>query len=69
MEALPLARYAPGRRKSIYIRDSCIAVKGGAIVTRLGPKVRRGEEAPVTETLAEMKIRRSRYIPTITAAR
>ena len=27
-------------------------MKGGAIVTRLGPKVRRGEEAPVTETLA-----------------
>ena len=27
-------------------------MKGGAIVTRLGPKVRRGEEAPVAETLA-----------------
>lgn len=52
VEVLPLARCAPGRHKSIYTRDSCIAVKGGAIVTRLGPKVRRGEEAPVTETLA-----------------
>ncbi len=52
VEVLPLKRCAPGRHKSIYTRDSCIAVKGGAIVTRLGPIVRRGEEAPVTETLA-----------------
>ncbi|HUF55730.1 MAG TPA: arginine deiminase family protein [Thermohalobaculum sp.] len=52
VEIVPLARCAPGRHKSIYTRDSCIAVEGGAIVTRLGPIVRRGEEAPVTETLA-----------------
>ncbi len=52
VEVVPLKRCAPGRHKSVYTRDSCIAVKGGAIVTRLGPKVRRGEEAPVTETLA-----------------
>ncbi len=52
VEVVYLKRCAPGRHKSIYTRDSCIAVKGGAIVTRLGPKVRRGEEAPVSETLA-----------------
>jgi N-dimethylarginine dimethylaminohydrolase len=52
VEVVLLRRCAPGRHKSIYTRDSCIAVKGGAIVTRLGPIVRRGEEAPVTETLA-----------------
>lgn len=52
VEIVMLNRCAPGRHKSVYTRDSCIAVKGGAIVTRLGPTVRRGEEAPVTETLA-----------------
>ena len=54
VEVVLLERCAPGRHKSIYTRDSCIAVKGGAIVTRLGPIVRRGEEAPVTETLASI---------------
>lgn len=52
VEVVLLKRCAPGRHKAIYTRDSCIGVKGGAIVTRLGPIVRRGEEAPVTETLA-----------------
>ncbi|MEO1193496.1 MAG: arginine deiminase family protein [Pseudomonadota bacterium] len=52
VEVVLLKRCAPGRHKAIYTRDSCIGVPGGAIVTRLGPTVRRGEEAPVTETLA-----------------
>jgi N-dimethylarginine dimethylaminohydrolase len=39
--------------KACYTRDSAIAVKGGAIVTRLGPKIRRGEELLVTRTLAK----------------
>ena len=52
VEVVLLDRCAPGRHKSVYTRDSCIGVQGGAIVTRLGPIVRRGEEAPVTETLA-----------------
>jgi N-dimethylarginine dimethylaminohydrolase len=52
VEVVYLKRAAPGRHKSIYTRDSCFAVPGGAIVTRMGPKIRRGEEAPVTETLA-----------------
>ena len=54
VEVVYLNRCAPGRHKSIYTRDSCIAVQGGAIVTRMGPKIRRGEEAPVTETLASI---------------
>ena len=45
---------APGRHKSIYTRDSCIAVDGGAVVTRMGPRIRRGEERPVTQTLAAL---------------
>ena len=54
VEVVYLRRAAAGRHKSIYTRDSCIAVQGGAIVTRMGPRIRRGEEAPVTETLAAM---------------
>lgn len=44
---------APGRMKQVYTRDSVIGVKGGAIVTRLARKVRRGEELPVTRALAQ----------------
>jgi len=54
VEVVYLKRCSPGRHKSIYTRDSSFAVKGGAIVTRMGPKIRRGEEAPVTETLASI---------------
>ena len=42
--------------KSCYTRDSCMAVGGGAIVTRLGPRIRRGEERAVTRTLAETRM-------------
>lgn len=54
VEVVMLKRVAEGRHKSIYTRDSCIAVNGGAIVTRMGPRIRRGEEQPVTETLAAL---------------
>ena len=54
VEVAMLKRAAEGRHKSIYTRDSCIAVQGGAIVTRMGPRIRRGEEQPVTETLAAL---------------
>jgi len=40
--------------KSCYTRVSCSAVGGGAIVTRLGPRIRRGEERAVTRTLARL---------------
>jgi N-dimethylarginine dimethylaminohydrolase len=42
-----------GRLKSCYTRDSVIAVKGGAIVCRMAPRIRRGEELTVTKTLAK----------------
>ncbi len=54
VEVVMLRRAAPGRHKSIYTRDSCIALDGGAVVTRMGPRIRRGEERPVTETLAAL---------------
>jgi len=40
--------------KACYTRDSVIAVKGGAIVSRMAPRVRRGEELCVTRTLAKI---------------
>ena len=40
--------------KSMYTRDSSFAIKGGAIVTRLARTIRRGEEAHVTKTLANL---------------
>ena len=40
--------------KSCYTRDSSFAIKGGAIVTRLARTIRRGEEAHVTKTLANL---------------
>ena len=54
VEVVFLDAVAPGRMKSCYTRDSVIAVDGGAIVTRMGPPIRRGEEAPVTRTLAKL---------------
>jgi N-dimethylarginine dimethylaminohydrolase len=43
-----------GRFKSVYTRDSSFAVKGGAIVGRLAPRMRHGEELPVTRALAKL---------------
>jgi N-dimethylarginine dimethylaminohydrolase len=54
VEVVFLDEIAPGRMKSCYTRDSVIAVNGGAIVTRMGPPIRRGEELPVTRTLAKL---------------
>jgi N-dimethylarginine dimethylaminohydrolase len=54
VEIVHLDPIKPGRMKSCYTRDSVIAVDGGAIVTRLGPPIRRGEEWAVTRTLARI---------------
>ncbi len=54
VEVAVLDGVADGRIKSCYTRDSAIAVKGGLVVCRLGPRVRRGEEAAVTRTLANL---------------
>jgi N-dimethylarginine dimethylaminohydrolase len=54
VEVVYLDAIGPGRMKSCYTRDSCIAIGGGAIVTRLGPRIRRGEEQPVSRTLARL---------------
>ena len=44
------------RLKSCYTRDPLIMVKGGAIVCRMGARIRRGEELPITRTLAKIGI-------------
>lgn len=45
-----------GRFKSCYTRDPLIMVKGGAIVCRMAPRSHRGEELPITRTLAELGV-------------
>ena len=43
-----------GRFKSCYTRDSSFAIKGGAVVCRMAPRMRHGEELVATRTLARL---------------
>ncbi|MBM3571929.1 MAG: amidinotransferase [Alphaproteobacteria bacterium] len=54
VEVVFLNRCALSKMKACYTRDPVIAINGGAVVMRMGPPIRRGEEAPVTETLAKL---------------
>jgi N-dimethylarginine dimethylaminohydrolase len=54
VEIVMLDSVASGRMKSCYTRDSVVAVGAGAMVMRLGPRIRRGEELPATRTLARL---------------
>lgn len=45
-----------GRLKSCYTRDPLIMVKGGAIINRMGTRIRRGEELAITRTLAKIGV-------------
>lgn len=47
---------AGGRLKSCYTRDPLIMCKGGAIVCRMGTRIRRGEELAITRSLARLGI-------------
>ncbi|MFZ5708771.1 MAG: dimethylarginine dimethylaminohydrolase family protein [Pseudomonadota bacterium] len=47
---------AGNRLKQVYTRDPFIMVKGGAIVCRMGARIRRGEELAVTRTLARIGV-------------
>lgn len=38
--------------KSVYTRDPLITVPGGAVILRLAPRMRRGEEQSITQTVA-----------------
>ena len=44
----------PLMTKSVFTRDPAIAVKGGAILCRMGVSYRRGEELPFMRTLARI---------------
>lgn len=44
------------RLKSCYTRDPLIMVNGGAIICRMGTRVRRGEEQAITRTLGRLGI-------------
>ena len=54
IEVVYLEGVEGGRFKSVYTRDSSFAVKGGAIVSRMAPRMRHGEERTVTQTLAKL---------------
>ena len=46
----------PRHLKACYTRDPLIMVKGGAIVCRMGTRIRRGEELVTTRTLAALGV-------------
>lgn len=52
VEVIMVEGVSGNRFKSCYTRDSSFAIKGGAVVCRLAAKMRRGEELPITRTLA-----------------
>jgi N-dimethylarginine dimethylaminohydrolase len=45
-----------GMLKAVYTRDSALMVKGGAVVCRMAPRIRQGEELVVTRTLAKLGV-------------
>lgn len=45
-----------GRLKSCYTRDPFVMVQGGAIVGRMGARIRRGEERAISLTLARLGV-------------
>ncbi len=56
VEVVFLEGVGGGRLKSCYTRDSVIAVNGGAIVCRMAPRIRRGEELAASRTLARLGV-------------
>ena len=52
VEVVFLDSIEPDGLKSIYTRDSSVAIKGGSVICRLARSIRRGEEAHVTKTIA-----------------
>ncbi|MBT3559339.1 MAG: amidinotransferase [Rhodospirillales bacterium] len=54
VEVIYLEDIKENQFKSVYTRDSSFAIKGGAIVSRMAPRMRQGEEQTVTRTLANL---------------
>ncbi|PZO76676.1 MAG: amidinotransferase [Mesorhizobium amorphae] len=56
VEVFHLEGVAGARLKSCYTRDPLLMVKGGAVVCRMGARIRRGEELGVSRTLARIGV-------------
>lgn len=56
VEVFEVRGVTDGRLKSCYTRDPFVMVKGGAIVSRMGARIRRGEVLAITRTLAELGV-------------
>ncbi|MEM7348346.1 MAG: arginine deiminase family protein, partial [Chloroflexota bacterium] len=56
VEVVNLENPLPTMTKSIFTRDPAIMTQGGAIVCRFGIAYRRGEELPITRTLANLGV-------------
>ena len=54
VEVAYLDRVDGNRFKSVYTRDSAFAIKGGAIISRMAPRMRQGEEQAVSRSLANL---------------
>ena len=54
VEVVYLDQVNENQFKSVYTRDSSFAIKGGAIVSRMAPRMRQGEEQVVARTLASL---------------
>lgn len=56
VEVFEVQGVGPNRLKACYTRDPLIMVKGGAVVSRMGARIRRGEELSITRTLADIGV-------------
>lgn len=56
VEVTELGPHDPRDVKALYVRDPLTTVRGGAIIGRMAPRVRRGEEADVTRTVAGLGV-------------
>lgn len=54
VEIVHLAAPLPNMTKSVFTRDPAIILNCGAVICRMGVSYRRGEELPVTRTLADL---------------
>ena len=51
-----LEHIRPGSTKSVFTRDPFVMTRAGAIVCRMGPRMRQGEELPVAQKLVSLGI-------------
>lgn len=56
VEVVHLEGVLPDMTQSMFTRDPAIIIKGGAVLGRLGPRHRRGEELPFARTLTRLGV-------------